>query len=64
MLPKARSNHSFFHQKRVRIKNAVHLDKKYSRHKKAHQYVFTMIYTSKIVHLFITNIDGPEDLQV
>lgn len=54
----------FFHQKLVGIKNVVHLDKKCSRHKKAHQYISTMIYISNIVHLFITNTDEPEYLQV
>lgn len=63
-LPKAKSNNHFFHQKLVELKYAVHIDKKYSRHKKGHQYVSTMIHTSKIVHPFITNTDGPEDLRL
>lgn len=59
-----RWNPSFSYQKLVGIKDAVHPGKKYTRHKKAHQYVSAMIYTPKIVLAFITNMDGPEDLQV
>lgn len=54
----------FSYQKLVGIKDAVHLDRKYSRHKKAHQRVSKRIYTPKIVLPFFTNMGGPGGLQV
>lgn len=59
-----RRNPSFSYWKLVGIKDAAHPDKKHSRHKKAPQDVSAVIYTPKIAPPFITNTDGPEDLQV